>query len=254
MIATFAQRFGVEIINYFGSNEGAAMCGCAADIPDTADRATLFPRPGVPGRDGWSEPINNIVQTRLVSVDHGTDITQPGEPGELRIAGPTVFSAYFRAPELSERAFDPQGFFKTGDLFEIAADGQYLRYVGRLKDLVVRGGMKISAEEVETLITSHSAVAEVAVIGLPDAELGEILCACVTLHPDGQLTLEDLIAFLRDEKKLAPLQAPQSADACCRPAAQSSRQSPQARVAPASPQRRHKSPGLTMKSSRPRAM
>lgn len=209
MIEAFRLRHGVEILNYFGSNEGAAMCGCAADIPDSADRATLFPRPSAPGRLAWSEPINNIVSTRLVAMDEERDITAPGEPGELRIAGPTVFAGYYRAPELSARAFDAQGYFRTGDLFEIAPDRQHLRYVGRLKDLIVRGGMKISAEEVEGLIAAHPEVLETAVVGVPHAELGEILCACVTPKPGCTPTLEGLVAFLRQEKKLAPFKLPE---------------------------------------------
>lgn len=210
MIETFAQRYGVEVLNYFGSNEGAAMCGSAADIPDTSERATLFPRPGVPGRPPWAEAINNIVQTRLVSVDGERDIVTPGEPGELRIAGPTVFSGYFGEPALSARSFDAQGYFKTGDLFEIAdTEGRYLRYVGRLKDLVLRGGMKISAEEVEGLIASHPGVAEAAAVGVADAMLGETLCACVVLRPDAALDLQALVSFLRDEKKLAAFKLPE---------------------------------------------
>lgn len=210
MIETFAQRYGVEVLNYFGSNEGAAMCGSAADIPDTRERATLFPRPGVPGRPPWAEAINNIVHTRLVSVDGERDIVSPGEPGELRIAGPTVFSGYFGEPALSARSFDAQGFFRTGDLFEIAdAEGRYLRYVGRLKDLVVRGGMKISAEEVEGLIASHPGVAEAVVVGVADAVLGETLCACVVPRPGEALDLQALVSFLRDEKKLAAFKLPE---------------------------------------------
>lgn len=209
MIESYADHHGVEILNYFGSNEGAAMCGSAADVPDPGDRATLFPRPAAPGLAAWSANINNIVRTRLVSVDGGHDIEGPGEPGELRIAGPTVFSGYYREPELNARSFDAMGYFKTGDLFEIAGDGRYLRYVGRLKDLVLRGGMKISAEEVEAMITSHPAVAEAAVVGVPDAILGETLCACIALRPDCQLDLDALLAFLRDEKKLAAFKLPE---------------------------------------------
>ncbi len=180
MIENYAQRHGVEILNFFGSNEGAAMCGHPEDIPDPAERATLFPRPHAPNMPAWSQKINNIMRARLANPETEADIETPGQPGELRIAGPTVFSGYYNAPEINARSFDAQGYFKTGDLFEITgASSQYLRYVGRLKDMVVRGGMKISAEEIEALILSHPDVAEVAVVGYPDAELGERLCACV---------------------------------------------------------------------------
>jgi len=210
MIDTFARKYGVEVLNYFGSNEGAAMCGSAADIPDPSDRAVLFPRPGVPGRAPWAGQINNIVQTRLVSPDNGQDITTAGQPGELRIAGPTVFAGYYNAPEINARSFDEQGFFRTGDLFEIAgAEGQYLRFVGRLKDVIVRGGMKISAEEVELLVASHPSIADAAVVGYPDEVLGEKLCACVVLRPDQSLDLPTLVAYLRDQKHVAAYKLPE---------------------------------------------
>ena len=210
MIEACAQRHGVEVLNYFGSNEGAAMCGNAADVPDPVDRATLFPRPPRNGERRWATTINNLVSTRLVALDGSHDIDAPGETGELRIAGPTVFGGYYRSPELNARSFDAQGFFRTGDLFEIAADPRYLRYVGRVKDLIVRGGMKISAEEVESLIVAHPAVADAAVIGQPHAELGETLCACVVARPGMSLDLAGLVGFLRDEKKLAPFKLPEA--------------------------------------------
>ena len=210
MIATYAERYGVEILNYFGSNEGAAMCGHPQDIPDPAERATLFPRPHAPGVPAWSQKINNLMQTRLVNPETDVDIETPGQPGELRIAGPTVFSGYYNAPDINVRSFDAQGYFKTGDLFEITgARGQYLRYVGRLKDLVVRGGMKISAEEIEALVVSHPDVAEVAVVGYPDAELGERLCACVVPRPGHSVDLGSLVEFLRAEKQVAAFKLPE---------------------------------------------
>jgi non-ribosomal peptide synthetase component E (peptide arylation enzyme) len=96
----------------------------------------------------------------------GEDITQAGRPGELRFMGPTIFSGYFRAPRLTARAFDAEGYYKTGDLFEIAGDRlQYYRYVGRSKDLVIRGGMNISSEEIEGLLLACPGVREAAVVG-----------------------------------------------------------------------------------------
>ena len=210
MIENYAQRHGVEILNFFGSNEGAAMCGHPEDIPDPAERATLFPRPFAPDMPAWSQKINNIMRARLANPETGTDIEAPGQPGELRIAGPTVFAGYYNAPDINARSFDAQGYFKTGDLFEITgAKGQYLRYVGRLKDLVVRGGMKISAEEIEALILAHPDVAEVAVVGYPDAELGERLCACVAPRPGHSVDLASLVEFLRTEKQVAAFKLPE---------------------------------------------
>jgi acyl-CoA synthetase (AMP-forming)/AMP-acid ligase II len=210
MIETFASRYGVQILNYFGSNEGAAMCGSASDIPDPQERATLFPRPGVPGQPPWANQINNIVQTRLVSADDGREVTQPGQIGEMRIAGPTVFSGYYNAPDINARAFDDQGYFKTGDLFEISGNQQqYLRYVGRSKDLVVRGGMKISAEEIEALVLGHPDVADAAIVGFPDDELGERMCVCIVPGPNRSVELASLVGYLLNEKKVAAFKLPE---------------------------------------------
>ena len=210
MIETFATRYGVEVLNYFGSNEGAALCGSAADIADPADRAVLFPRPKLVGHQPWAAVINNLVDTRLVSPDTGADIVVAGEIGEMRIAGPTVFSGYYNAPEINARSFDERGYFRTGDLFEITGSAaQYLRFVGRLKDVIIRGGMKISAEEIELLVGAHPSVAEAAVVGYPDAALGEKLCVCVVLRAESALDLPGLVAFLQGEKKVAAFKLPE---------------------------------------------
>ena len=209
MVRGFADRHGVQIVNYFGSNEGAALSGSDIDIPDPALRAQFFPRAGVDGFD-WSVSTTRKIRTRLVDLDTGHDITAAGQPGELRFDGPTVFSGYFRAPELSQRAFDKQGFYKTGDLFEIAGERlQYYRYVGRSKDLVIRGGVNISSEEIEGLLVACPGVREVAVVGVPDAVLGEKLCACLVCHEGASVTLQDVQAYLRDEKRIAIFKLPE---------------------------------------------
>jgi acyl-CoA synthetase (AMP-forming)/AMP-acid ligase II len=210
MIEAFATRHGVEILNYFGSNEGAAACANAADVPVAGDRAVLFPRPQVAGRAPWSLTINNIVDTRLVAPDTGEEIVAAGAVGEMRIAGPTVFSGYYRAEDITASSFDELGYFRTGDLFEITgSEGQYLRFVGRLKDIIIRGGINISAEEIEQLVSSHPSVAEAAVVGFADAVLGEKLCACVVLRAGSTLQLPELVQFLQTEKKVAAFKLPE---------------------------------------------
>jgi acyl-CoA synthetase len=94
--------------------------------------------------------------------------------------------------------FDEDGYLRTGDMFVIdGPQNQFLRYVDRSKDMVIRGGMNIAPAELETLIASHPAVAEVAVVGYPDELLGERVCAVVALRPDAALTLTDLTDHLR---------------------------------------------------------
>jgi acyl-CoA synthetase (AMP-forming)/AMP-acid ligase II len=134
------------------------------------------------------------IETRLTDPDTGAEITEPGSPGEMQIRGPTVFDGYLRSPELNAAAFTPDGWFRTGDLFEIAEPGdpRFYRFVGRLKQLIVRGGMKISPDELDAALAEHPAIAEAAVIGEPDEVLGERICAVVVLRPGKGLTLEEL--------------------------------------------------------------
>lgn len=203
MVRTFQERHGVEIINYFGSNEGCSFASCIADIPDAAHRASYFPRTGVDGLC-WQFVNSSRQFTRLVDPLSAEEIREPGRPGELHARGPTIFTGYWRAPELTAKVLDAQGWYRSGDLFEIAGEHrQYYRYVGRLKDIVVRGGVKISTEEIELHLLAHAAVAEAAVIGVPDDILGERICAFVVPRPGCALTLEALNGFLIGEKRLA---------------------------------------------------
>ena len=209
MVRGFEERHGVHIVNYFGSNEGAALTSSDIDVPDPAMRAQYFPRAGVDGHH-WKISTTRKIRTRLVDLDSGQEIVQAGQVGELRFAGPTIFSGYFRAPELSSRAFDEQGYYRTGDLFEIAGDRQqYYRYVGRSKDLVIRGGVNISSEEVESLLLACPGVQDVAVVAVPDPILGEKLCACIVARPGHSPTLADLQRFLKDDKRVAVYKLPE---------------------------------------------
>ncbi len=198
IVDAYGRRHGVEIVNYFGSNEGAALASTPQDIPDRAQRARYFPRIGVPGFE-WSASNAKKVRTRLVDLETGRDIVERDRPGELRFQGPTIFSGYYGAPELTARAFDEQGYYRTGDLFEIAGEhGQFYRFVGRHKNIVIRGGVNISAEELEELLLAHPAVREVAIIGDPDPVMGERVCAVVAPREGTAPTLEQLVAYLRD--------------------------------------------------------
>ncbi|KHL18637.1 acyl-CoA synthetase (AMP-forming)/AMP-acid ligase II [Mumia flava] len=201
------QDRGIPVINFFGSNEGIGLLSSAEDFPDPVERAQFFPRYGAPGVT-WSSRVSEWMSTKLVDVLTGEEITDPGRSGELHIAGPTVFAGYLH-PELRPSPFDDEGYLKTGDLFEIAGDdGQFLHYLDRAKDLVIRGGMNIAPAELEGLIGAHAAVADVAVIGDPDEVLGERVAAVVTLKPDASLTLDELLAFLK-EQKIASFKLPE---------------------------------------------
>jgi acyl-CoA synthetase (AMP-forming)/AMP-acid ligase II len=120
----------------------------------------------------------------------------PGEEGEVRVKGPMVFHGY-TDPALTKEAFDEDGYFRTGDLGKLRADG-HLTLTGRLKDVIVRKGENISAKEIEDLLYTHPNVVEVAVIGLPDAERGERVCAVVQLADEAtDLELAEVVSFCR---------------------------------------------------------
>ena len=120
-----------------------------------------------------------------------------GEPGELIVRGPYTLRGYFRSPEHNARAFTPDGFYRSGDLLRKLPSGNYV-VEGRVKDLINRGGEKISAEEVENLILAHPAVLNVACVPYPDPVLGERMCACLVLRDGRSLSLDELVAFLRE--------------------------------------------------------
>jgi len=135
------------------------------------------------------------VTLRLVKHD-GTPAA-PGEEGEVRVRGPQLCKGYVDAA-LDEAAFDEEGFFRTGDLGALDTDG-FLTITGRLKDVIIRKGENISAKEVEDHLFAHPAVADVAVVGLPDPELGERACAVVVTAPDATpLGFAQMSAFLRE--------------------------------------------------------
>jgi acyl-CoA synthetase (AMP-forming)/AMP-acid ligase II len=196
MIAGFRERLGIEIVNLFGSNEGVSLASGPDEIPDPERRARYFPRFGraeVP----WPHRVSQSMETRLVDPASGAEILEPGRPGELQVRGATVFDGYFKAPQVTAAAFTDDGFFRTGDLFEIAADEQgprYYRFAGRHKQIIVRGGVKISPDELDEILTGCPGLLEGAVVGYPDELMGERICAVVVPKPGSEVTLEQLAA------------------------------------------------------------
>ena len=130
-----------------------------------------------------------------------------GEVGELCARGPYTLRGYYGAPEHNRKAFTSDGFYRSGDLMRRHPSGNYM-VEGRKKDLINRGGEKISAEEIENLILQHPAVQNVACIAIPDAELGERMCACVILRPGQSLMLDALVRFLAG-KEIAKFKLPE---------------------------------------------
>ena len=120
----------------------------------------------------------------------------PGEEGELRAKGPQVCMGYLDS-SLDADGFDADGWFRTGDLGVIDADG-WVSITGRLKDIIIRKGENISAKEIEDLLFAHPAVADVAVVGLPDDDRGELACAIVVPKPGATIAFAEMQQYLRD--------------------------------------------------------
>ena len=150
-------------------------------------------------------PISPADELRIV--DASDRPVPEGEPGELQTRGPYTLRGYYRAPEHNARAFTSDGFYRTGDVVRLRPDAN-LVVEGREKDLINRGGEKISAEEVENLVLAHPGVHQVAAVAMPDAALGERIAVYAVLRAGGSLALPELRAFL-EEKRVARFKLPE---------------------------------------------
>ncbi len=150
-------------------------------------------------------PICEDDEVRLCD-DEGREVPE-GEVGELTCRGPYTLRGYFGVPEYNARQFTPDGFYRSGDLMRKHPSGNYV-VEGRKKDLINRGGEKISAEEIENLILMHPAVQNAACVPVPDPNLGEKMCACLVLKPGKRIELADLVEFLKG-KEIAKFKLPE---------------------------------------------
>jgi malonyl-CoA/methylmalonyl-CoA synthetase len=178
---------GQPLLERYGMTE----IGMAISNPLRGER-----RPGTVG-----QPLPGI-DLRVVG-ESGRD-ARPGEPGEIWVRGPTLFREYWNQPDVTRQAFR-DGFFLTGDMAEW--DDGYIRIRGRASvDILKSAGYKLSALEIEEVLRELPAIREVAVVGVPDAQWGEIVTACVVVHDGHSLTLDELRDWCAD--KLAPYKAP----------------------------------------------
>lgn len=190
MIEQYMKR-GVGVVNGWGANEGT-FCGTRWDQKEHfAD--SIGPHPP---------------SYEMKIVDEQRNPLPPGQVGEIAMRGPCIFPGYHKRPDLNEKVFDGEGYFYSGDLGILGFDGFY-RFCGRKKDLIIRGGQNISAEEVEFLIQEHPKVMFVAAVGMPDERLGERVCVYIqTKKPGDKLSLEEVVAFLK-EKDIAIYKLPE---------------------------------------------
>lgn len=165
---------GVPTFHVFGMTEGVIMFTHPSDGPEARYRTV--------GR-----PISPHDEIKILKP--GTEEELPlGEVGEPAFRGPYTVHGYYDAAERNAEAFTSDGFYRSGDLMsKRMLDGKiYHVYEGRIKDVVDRGGEKINAEEVETVVNTHPAVAASAIIGIKDPQYGERMCACLVIKPGAE--------------------------------------------------------------------
>lgn len=183
---------GVFVQENFGMSEGTLMFVRSSD-------------PEVVKLETCGRPVCADDEVKLLDEDDNE--VAMGEVGELTVRGPYTLRGYFGVPEYNAKQFTSDGFYRSGDLMRMHPSGNYV-VEGRKKDLINRGGEKISAEEVENLILMHPAVQNVACVPMPDDNMGEKMCAYVILRAGQTLEFKELIAFLLT-KEIAKFKLPE---------------------------------------------
>jgi fatty-acyl-CoA synthase len=193
MIEAAEKVFGGAVMNLFGQTELAPVLSATRPTDSRQDQLTTVGR------------LLPHVECKIVDPTSGETVGI-GQPGEICARGYQLFLEYLHDPDATARAVDSEGFVHTGDLGTLDERG-YLTVTGRLKELIIRGGENISPAEIETVLVGHEAVHDVAVVGVPDDRLGEIVAAVVRVHDDApQLDKAEVIAYLA--ARLAPFKVP----------------------------------------------
>ncbi|KQY50083.1 MULTISPECIES: AMP-binding protein [unclassified Nocardioides] len=176
---------GCQTLSLYGRSENFLTTMCT--VHDPAERSATSDGSALEG-------------AAIHVVDVAGNEVPRGDEGDIAYKGPSHMIEYFRNDEETAALFTSDGFSRSGDLGRMDADG-FVRVTGRLKDIVIRGGMNISARELEDHLLAHPQIANVAVVGMPDERLGEKVCVYVVpADPDGEITLDDVVGHLKDHK------------------------------------------------------
>jgi acyl-CoA synthetase (AMP-forming)/AMP-acid ligase II len=183
LVREMRDAFDAPVLSAYGLTEAPILS--LSDLSDSEDELAFTEGRPMPG-----------VELRFVTLEG--QVVDPGEEGEIRVKAPQVMKGYLDT-SLDRDAFDEDGWFRTGDLGRLDERGNVV-ITGRVKDIIIRKGENVSAREVEDLLYTHPAVGDVAVIGLPDPDSGERVCAVIQTA-DGQepITFEAMVAHLRDQ-------------------------------------------------------
>ncbi len=180
VLKAFDETYGAKVLEGYGLSETSPVA--SFNHPDRERKVGSI---GTPIRG---------VEMRVVD-DQGNDLPT-GEMGEIAIRGHNVMKGYWRKPEATEAAIRG-GWFHTGDLAKIDEDG-YFFILDRKKDMIIRGGYNVYPREIEEVLYEHPAVAEAAVVGVPDNEWGEEVGAAVALKPGAQADADELRAYVKE--------------------------------------------------------
>jgi len=183
LIREVYKKLGCTYINEFGMSEGLL---CRTSLTD--DIETICTTVG--------KPCCPYDEVRILDTDGGQ--VPIGSDGELATRGPCIFAGYLKNPEENARSFTSDGFFRTGDQAR-RDDAGNLRITGRIKDLIIRGGENVTPSQVEDLLCQSPEIADAAVIGMPDRELGEKVCAYVRLAPGAATDLDKIRNFMESK-------------------------------------------------------
>ena len=182
------EKLGCSICQGYGSVDSGAVTMCGIDEPQEARWQTV----GRPFPGG---------EVRLMN-EEGVEVP----PGEVTVAGPTCVGGYYKDLEATKQAWTG-GRFKMGDLGVFDTEGR-LKIIGRQRDIIIRGGQNVYPKEMEDQLVQHGKIAEVAIVRMPDRQMGEKACAYVVLKPQQRFTFEEMVSFLK-KKRIAPFKIPE---------------------------------------------
>ena len=183
LVREATKKLGVRVVSAWGMTE----LGLATAVPPWAEIEKSATTDGIPF---------DSYETKVVDATTGETVPAKSR-GLLKARGVGAFVGYLKNP--GKYGTDEEGWFDTGDIAYMDEEG-YIRIAGRAKDIIIRGGENIPIAEVEQALYRHPAIQEVAVVAMPDARLGELGCAFVTLKSGTNLSFEDMIAFLEEQK------------------------------------------------------
>jgi acyl-CoA synthetase (AMP-forming)/AMP-acid ligase II len=184
---------GCLALPVYGNSEALVVTAMRYDDPDGKVVST----------DGRA-PEGVLLEIR----DENNAPVPPHTEGEIKFTSPGMLLAYWQNPEKTAETIGADGFFATGDLGKLDDDG-FLRVTGRIKDLIIRGGLNISAREVEENAMTNPSIAAIAAVSMPDDRLGEKVCAFIVPAGDARITVDELAAYLQGERRIAPPKCPE---------------------------------------------